>query len=197
MSDLTERYNSIYRCLGASNHCEDEREKDDFYATAPEAIDHLLAGGAELSKNLWECACGQGHLSKRLMEYGYDVLSTDLIDRGFGQGGIDFLKCTGNSNGDIITNPPFKDAQQFIEKALELIPEHHKVFVFLKLQFLEGRARRQLYNKKQLKTVYVLSKRIKCAKGGKFDEIGSSALAYAWFEFEKGYNGEPTIKWIN
>lgn len=100
-------------------------------------------------------------------------------------------------DGDILTNPPYKYAQEFVEHALELIPEGKKVFMFLKLTFLEGQKRRGLFNKKQLKTVYVSSKRIKCAKNGKFDDMGSSAAAYAWYEFEKGYNGQPTIEWIN
>lgn len=68
--------------------------------------------------------------------------------------------------------------------------------MFLKLTFLEGKARRALFDKKQLKTVYVFSGRVKCAKNGNFEK-NSSAVAYAWFEFERGYNQLPTIKWIN
>lgn len=78
---------SIYTTLGASNHSEGEREVNDYYATDPAAIDYLLSGGAVLSSNLWECACGEGHLSKKLSTLGYDVKSTDLIYRGFGVGG--------------------------------------------------------------------------------------------------------------
>lgn len=197
MKDWVGDYRSIYTCLGASNHTSGEREEHDYYATDPIAIDCLISGGAELSHNLWECACGEGHLSKRLAEFGYSVLSTDLIDRGFSGGGTDFLKCEASFEGDIITNPPYKYAQAFVEHALEIIPEGNRVFMFLKLTFLEGKTRRVLFDKKQLKTVYVFSGRVKCAKNGKFDEIGSSAAAYAWFEFQKGYNDQPIIKWIN
>ncbi len=77
--------------VGASNHTDKERITNDFYATNPAAIDYLLSGGAELSHDLWECACGAGHLSKRLIELGYNVTSTDLIYRGFGIGGGRFL----------------------------------------------------------------------------------------------------------
>lgn len=186
-------YRSTYTCLGASNHSLTDREENDYYATDPIAIDCLLAGGAKLSHNLWECACGEGHLSKRLAKYGYIVKSTDLIERGFGGGGTDFLQCSSVFDGDIITNPPYKYAQEFVEHALNIIPEGHRVFMFLKLSFMEGKARRNLFDKKQLKTVYVFSGRIKCGKNGRFDDIGS-AVAYAWFEFEKGYNQLPTIK---
>lgn len=112
-------------------------------------------------------------------------------------GGTDFLKSHEYWDGDILTNPPYKYAQQFVEHALELIPEGKKIFMFLKLTFLEGKARRSLFDTKQLKTVYVSSSRLKCAKNGRFEEVKSSAAAYAWFEFQKGYSGDPTIKWIN
>ena len=197
MSDWTGNGNSIYTCLGASNHSDTDREEHDYYATDPAAIDCLLSGGAELSQNIWECACGEGHLSKKLSDFGYNVKSTDLINRGFGEGGVDFLQCSSVFDGDIVTNPPYKYAADFVNHALELINEGHKAFMFLKLTFLEGKGRRTLFDTKQLKTVYVFSGRIKCAKNGRFEEISSSAAAYAWFEFEKGYNQDPIIKWIN
>ena len=200
MKDWTGNNKSIYMTLGASNHTDKEREQNDYYATDPAAVDYLLSSGVKLSQKIWECACGEGHLSKRLSALGYDVTSTDLIYRGFGVGGVDFLQETSGFDGDIITNPPYKYALDFVCKALELIPEGRKVFMFLKLQFLEGKARRALFDTKQLKTVYVSSGRILCAKNGDFQRMrdgGGSAVAYAWFEFEKGYNGDPVIKWIN
>ena len=113
---------------------------------------------------------------------------------------MDFLQCEESFYGDIITNPPYKFAKEFVEHALTLIPEGNKVFMFLKLQFLEGKARRKLFDKGELKTLYVSSSRILCAKNGNFDEMkegGGSAVAYGWYEFEKGYKGQTTIKWIN
>ena len=111
---------------------------------------------------------------------------------------MDFLSVQEHFNGDIITNPPYKFAREFVEHALELIPEGNKVFMFLKLQFLEGIKRRTLYDRKELKTVYVSRDRINCARNGRFQDITTrSAAAYAWFEFQKGYNGKPTIEWIN
>lgn len=199
MKDWTGNSKTIYSTLGASNHTDKERAENDYYATNPDAINYLLLEGkAELSHKVWEVACGEGHLSKRLSEFGYDVKSTDLIYRGFGVGGVDFLSTYEPFNGDIITNPPYKYAREFIEHSLELIPEGNKVFMFLKLQFLEGIKRRSLYDRKELKTVYVSRDRINCAKNGRFQDLTTrSAAAYAWFEFQKGYNGKPTIEWIN
>ena len=69
--------------------------------------------------------------------------------------------------------------------------------MFLKLQFLESKKRRELFDRGHLKTLYVSSNRILCAKNGEFKTAESSAVAYGWYEFEKGYKGKPTIEWIN
>lgn len=125
---------------------------------------------------------------------GYEVKSTDLIDRGYGIGGVDFLKQTEIFNGDIVTNPPYKYAQEFIEHALTLLPDGNKLCMFLKIQFLEGKARRKLYDTTPPKTIYVSSSRIQCGKNGKFTP---SMVAYAWYVWVKGFKGDPIIKWIN
>lgn len=99
-----------------------------------------------------------------------------------------------------MTNPPYKYAKEFIEHAMDIIQEGCCVFMFLKVQFLEGKARKELFKKHPPKCVYVSSSRILCAKNAKFDEMrvgGGSAVAYAWYEFEKGYKGETLLKWIN
>ena len=121
MKDWTGNSNSIYKTLGASNHTNKERQNEDYYATDPKAAEMLLK--LEIfSPNIWECACGEGHLSKVFESAGYLVKSTDLIDRGFGQTNIDFLSIDNLEwDGDIITNPPYKYAQEFIEKSLQII----------------------------------------------------------------------------
>ena len=113
--------NSIYKTLSASNHTDKERQNEDYYATDPKAAD-LLLELETFSPNIWECACGEGHLSKVFEKAGHIVKSTDLMDRGFGETGIDFLSIDNLEwNGDIITNPPYKYAQEFIEKALHIV----------------------------------------------------------------------------
>lgn len=89
MKDWTGNNKSVFVALGASNHTNNERESNDFYATDPIAIDKLLSK-ISLPKKIWECACGTGCLSERLKHFGYDVVSTDLVDRGYG-GGYDGL----------------------------------------------------------------------------------------------------------
>lgn len=187
--------NSVFKTLGASNHTNEDREQDDFYATEPKAID-ILCGVEKFEGRIWECACGQGHLSERLKTFGYEVISSDLIDRGYGTGGIDFLQCSKPFDGNIITNPPYKYAKEFIEKAYELIPKGKKIAMFLKLQFLEGKVRKQMFIDYPPKVVYVSSSRLLCAKNAVFHERGS-AVAYCWYIWEKGYVGETNLKWAN
>lgn len=196
--DWTGNRNSIYKTLGASNHTDKIRQQHDYYATEPKAMELLLAE-EQFYPLIWECACGEGHLSKVLEKYGYNVISTDLVYRGFGSiHTMDFLKHRVKSfEGDIITNPPYRYALEFVEKAIETVKPGRKVAMFLKLQFLEGKKRKQFFLKYPPKTVYVSSSRLSCAMNGDFKEYYSSAVAYAWFVWEKGFTGHPVIKWIN
>lgn len=110
------------------------------------------------------------------------------------RGGVDFLTQTEIWNGDIVTNPPYKYAQEFVEHALELLEDGHKVCMFLKVQFLEGKSRREMYEKYPPKRIWISSSRIQCGKNGVFK---GSMIAYAWYIWEKGYKGDPVIKWFN
>ena len=188
--------NSVYKTLGASNHTDKERQSEDYYATDPIAIDKLL-NAFDIPEMVWECACGEGHLSKRLQEYGYAVKSTDLIYRGFGNGEVDFLKTDiKNFEGDIITNPPYKYALEFVYKAMDTVREGGNVAMFLRLLFLEGQKRRKLFDEYPPKRIHVFSSRIGCAKGGDFENNITKAVCFAWFVWQKGYEGETIIDWI-
>lgn len=197
MKDWTGNKNSIYSILGASSHSQTVRAQDDYYATEPKAMEILLEEET-FAPHIWECACGGGHLSRVLEMHGYDVKSTDLVYRGYGkQEAVDFLKVEGGFDGDIITNPPYKYALEFVEKALGMVKPGRKVAMFLKLQFLEGKGRKRFFLENPPKTVYVSSSRLGCAKNGDFVKMPSSAVAYAWFVWEKGFAGDPVIRWIN
>lgn len=189
---------SIFTTLGASNHSSGQREEHDYYATEPKATEVLLEH-EQFAPTVWESACGEGHISEVLKAAGYDVISTDLIYRGYGEPEpLDFLTETIDGfDGDIITNPPYRYAQEFVETAMKTVRFGHKVAMILRLQFLEGKSRKEMFRKYPPKTIYVFSSRVKCAKNGNFDEMGSSAQAYAWFVWVKGFQGKPEIEWMN
>lgn len=185
--------NSIFKTLGASNHSKTEREINDYYATEPKAGKLLLE--LESFNNILEPSCGEGHLSKVFLNAGLTVTSSDLIDRGFGIQ-KNFFDYHG-WHGDIITNPPYRYALEFIEHALRIIPIGNKVAMLLKIQFLEGKKRKQLFTNNPFRTLYVSSSRVNCARNGEFDRYKSSAIAYGWFIWVKGFKGIPQIKWFN
>ena len=187
---------SVFTPLEASNHSDGLREANDYYATDPKAV-KLILEVEKFNKDIWECASGEDHIADVLKINGYKVKTSDIIKRTPTTEQIDFLEYNGTWNGDIITNPPYKYAQKFIEKALEVIKDGNKICMFLKLQFLEGKGRRELFKKNPPKVVYVSSSRLNCAKNGKFENDRSSAVAYAWFIWEKGYKGETIIRWFN
>ncbi len=184
-----------------------ERVKEDYYATPPEATRVLLDSfGLNDCWTIYEPACGEGHISKEIEKWfkrinsSCEVHSTDLIDRGYGVGGIDFLKLDSFTRkfDCIITNPPFKFAKEFIEKALKLSNKY--VIIFAKLQLLEGIGRKDLFEKHPPKYIYVFRNRINPMRNGSpVDEKGkkwSSTMCFAWFVWEVGFEGEPTIRWL-
>lgn len=199
MIDWTGNANSIYATHGASNHSDSERAELDYYATDPEAVEKLL--GVELfSHAIWEPACGGCHISKILSDKGFNVASSDIVNRGSElQTAVkDFLRYNPKPQNrrDIITNPPYKFASEFVEHALDISQEHVKVAMFLKLTFLEGGKRKQLFDKYPPKRIYVFRNRIDCWKNGVKPDKPSKAVCYAWFVWEKGWYGEPRISWI-
>lgn len=194
--------NSIFKMNGSSNHSTEDRVERDYYATDPDAV-RVFLEEERFSSKVWECAVGGGHIADVLKDYGYDVYSTDITDRGYPNTEImDFLECEVEENDvDIITNPPYSKAKEFVKKALDISKDGVKVAMLLRLQFLEGKRRAELFNEYPPCKVYVNVSRVTCAKNGDFEkhlrETGSSPVAYAWFVWEKGYTGDPIIKWIN
>jgi predicted RNA methylase len=178
-----------------------DRVDNDFYATPPEAT-HSLFTVEKFDGLVWEPACGNGLMSEVIKIYN-ETLSSDLIDRGYGTPNIDFLEADITQFGflkceNIITNPPFSLFQDFTEKALNIATK--KVALFGKLQALEGNKRNELWVNSPFKVIYVFKSRVNPLRNGSpVDDNGKkwcSTMAFAWFVWEKGYVGEPVIRWI-
>ena len=178
----------VFAPIGASNHTREERQPEDLYVTDPKAVEMLLTVEG-FDRRIWEPCVGLGHISGVLEKHGYEVRKTDIIDR-IGNERLDFLSCAEEWEGDIITNPPYKYAQRFVEKALGCVGVGRKVAMLLKLTFLEGQERRMLFERTPPRRIWVFSKRVSCAKNGDFERYGNGAVAYAWFVWERnGSNG--------
>lgn len=194
---MVKNVSNAFRQIGATNITKADREENDFYATEPKAVIELLKK-ENFNNEILEPCCGKGHISSILEEYGYKVKSTDIIDRGYEKfNGIGNVFDITKTKCDIITNPPYKDALKFTKHLLSIMEDGRKLALFLKIQFLEGKARKEFFNTNPPKRIYVSSGRLRCSKNGEFDKYKSSAICYAWFVWEKGYKGLPTIDWIN
>ena len=185
------------KVMGASNHCSDERSKLDYYGTNPISTKALLKV-EKFDHNIWEPAAGHHLIANTLKEAGYDVTTTDIADYGFGDEIGNFLEVTAKDSwdGDIITNPPYNLSTEFAVKALEVVKPGHKVAMFLRTLFLEGTKRyEKLFKENPPKVIYVFTNRQVSDKNDDFSK--GSAVSYSWFVWEKGYKGEPIIKWIS
>lgn len=171
----------------------ESREKDDFYPTPREGIEALLSV-EKFEGPIWEPACGDGAISRVLQERGHVVISSDLVSRGYGESRIDFLMEWQPRAPNIITNPPFKYVAPFMRRALDL--STGKVAFLLRLACLEGKERAEIYRTSPLARVWVFSARLQIWRNGVADSHASGMIAFAWFVWEHGYDGKPTLGWL-
>lgn len=140
------------------------RRANDFYPTPPEAVDALLESRwAPRKGKVWEPACGDGAIARILSMAGWDVIATDLVDRGFGYK-ADFLTATGPAALQICTNPPFALAEQFIRHGFALGVQYQAHL--LKAQFWNAASRLQLFKDHQPQAVLPLTWRLDFTGGG-------------------------------
>lgn len=192
------KHRNVFATLGASNHALDKRADADLYCTHPDAVINLL-NLERFSPEIWEPCCGLGHISDTLEQYGnYHVRKSDIISRRSDIETLDFLSLNNVEtwDGDIITNPPYSCANEMVEKAISIVGEGHKVAMWLRILFLESSSRKSLFDAAPPICVYVSSKRIPCAKNGDFVTNSNNAQGYAWYVWQKGYDGDTLLKWF-
>ena len=192
----------IYRILGSSNHSESERVKDDFYATPKIAVDKLFLELEKLKislpKIIIEPSVGTGSIAIPFCEKGYSIIGFDIIDRGFPNTNIfDWLTVSRPEidNLAIVANFPYNKIQEHTEHSLSVLKDGEYLIELAKIQFLEGKARREMFNKNPPKYVLVFSERIKCLANGE-NTGGSSAICFCWYIFQKGFKGMPQVDWL-
>lgn len=194
--DWTGNRTSALAALAPSNHAKQGRAENDFYATEPKAVE-LLMGLEGFAPLIWEPACGAGHISSVLKKHGHDVRESDIVDR-MGNEVLDFMGGGVGPetwDGDIVTNPPYAIAAEFVERALEVVRPGAKVAMFLKLTFLESSKRRRLFELHPPRRVWVSRSRLRCWPNGV--PSNNALIAYAWFVWLKGWQGAPEIGWFN
>jgi len=167
------------------------RPENDFYPT-PRIGTVSILEKESFGSSIWECACGDGSMSKVLEEYKYNVISTDLEPRDYGTQ-LDFLLSDELLAPSIVTNPPFVLMQEFAQHAFDLGCQ--KLALLGKLAFLEGQERTAWLEKTPFKVAYVFRARLSLYRNG-IKMKNSGMIAFAWYVWERGYSGKPIIGWI-
>lgn len=163
----------------------------DFFPT-PAWATYALIDNEKFSGEMWECACGDGAMSKVLATTGCPLFSSDLHNRGFGDAGVDFLTARRRAD-NIVTNPPYNSAEGFVAAGLEKAKQ--KFALLLRLAFLEGANRANtIFSRTPPNRVWVFSERITFYPAGAVQK-GTGTTAYAWFVWDKSAIGTE-LKWI-
>lgn len=172
------------------------RDLEGFYST-PEIYTWWLLANEDFEGIIGEIACGDGRMARVLKEAGYHVRCSDIVDRGYKPMLVrDFFK--GKCIDNIVTNPPYELAEEFIHHALRICPQ--KVCMLLRLNFLESQGRYyRLWSKTPPARVYVASQRVTmmpAIKRANGKMKAANAISYTWFVWDKSYKGPTKLKWL-
>lgn len=175
------------------------REFNDFYATHPSCVSDILRE-EDFCPCILEPFCGSGTMSEAIRAHGYEVESSDIVDRGYGKVRDFFSADFEPGKCDIITNPPYAgDLAGIVSRCIGLC--RRKVAMLMPLRYLSGRDRhRNIYGKHPPARVYVYMERICIAKNAdfeKYNDPGANREIYAWYVWEKGHAGSTELRWIH
>jgi hypothetical protein len=176
------------------------RHEMDFYIEPRWAVD-LFLDAENMPGPVWDPACGSGTIPTSCQARGILAAGTDAADRGFGPV-HDFLGMEPSPMlagvASIITNPPYKLAQQFVERALTIATRKVAVLVQSKFPYSQGRHR--LFTANPTSKVYFLSDRPSMPPGEKLlagnVKPEGGKMDYCWIVFEHGHRGPPTAHWL-
>ena len=193
-----------------------DRVENDFYATDPKAVYELLKSYSFDGVEVLEPCVGQGHIAKAIKDFytnKRNITGVDIVERGYPNTIVhDFLTWEpGRKFEAIITNPPYSLATEFVKKGISLLTDetentcNGQMAMFLKIQFLEGQKRKELFDKFPPKYIFVFRNRMATWNDGKEFDVDentgkkkrwATTICHAWFVWEKGFCGDPVIKWL-
>lgn len=174
-----------------------QRVPHDFYPT-PAAATRALLFVEQFTGTIWEPACGNGAISKVLNDHGYTVVSTDLIDRGFGTGGVNFLTQKSARAHNIVTNPPYSSGlgDAFVLHALRLVePNAGSVAMLLNLASLAHPKRHRFWTTKPPATIFVLDECV-CWPNG-VEQGYAAEQRYCWAIWRPQFRGRAALWWLS
>ena len=194
------------RAIHISGH---DRQENDFYPT-PDWVSRALLKHVTLRGPVWEPCCGDGAMARVLEHAGHKVVATDLVDRGFGRGGMDFFDCTSFPAGcrAMVTNPPYGDGgtraeqpasgpfrlRHFVRHALDLtVRANGQLALLVRFQWLAGKNAAALSTSGPLSRVVVLTKRIQWFDRGHLTNSGQHHHAWLFWDCSHGRLLPPSL----
>lgn len=188
-----------------------DRETRDFYATPPDVTEALLRH-VKFRGRVWEPCCGDGAMSRVLEGRGYDVLSTDLVDRGFGTPGVDFLQAGSVPGGctSIVTNPPYGDTGShkgqsrspmamlnFLKHSIALTGSvQGQLALLVRLQWIAGKRVADVMSAAPFSAVIVLTKRIQWFDMGERTNAAQHHHAWVVFDHQHPKGQAPALLYV-
>lgn len=175
------------------------KDSPDDFPTPPWAtralLEHILDRNKLASLSCLEPACGAGHMSRVLEEYFSEVQSSDAYQYGYGSL-RDYLTYPYNEGSFdwVITNPPFRLAEEFVIKSLKVA--RHGVAILARTVFLESVGRYQGIFRNEPPTKFAqFTERVPMVKG-RLDSKATTATGYAWLVWEKNVDDSPRLMWV-
>lgn len=178
----------------------DPLDAPDDFPTPPWATRALLEfaieqGGYTQHLSCLEPACGAGHMARVLQEYFGSVVARDAFEYGYGERS-DFISETYDEGKFdwVITNPPFRLAEEFTLKALGIA--RRGVAMLARTVFIESVGRyNNLFSVQPPSKVAQFTERVPMVKG-RLDRSASTATGYAWVIWERGVSDSTRLIWI-
>lgn len=171
-----------------------ERNANDWYVEPRVAIDMLLDKETFIG-DIWDPACGGGNIPEACKARDYWAFGTDIVDRGYGRQ-LDFLCEHTTVCSNVVSNPPYNVAEQFVKRGLDVTTR--KVAVLVRTAFLEGQGRySRLFKPSPPARVWQFVPRISMPPGGSDVPAKGGSVAFCWVVWDKGHKGPPEFGWLS
>lgn len=187
------------------------RVENDFYPT-PDWVTQLLLDNVDLRGPVWEPCCGDGAISKVIERQRHQVVATDLNDRGYGTGGIDFLGARSVPGGcqAIVTNPPYGDGGaergaprtaklllSFVQHAIRLTEQNNgQLALLLRFTWIAGKRASTLISSGPLDRVLVITHRIRWFDMGAQTKQGQHHHCWLFFDAQRDRSKPPALMFV-
>jgi len=181
-----------------SSHSHSSRGLDAYFSP-PEAVWSLLrVEDKYIPSSIWEPAAGDGAIVLPMRQAKYKVFASDIADYGLVgcNSGVDYLNAgLPGKVGGIVTNPPYRLAMKFAEKAINEVPY---VALLLRTNFLESTGRMSFFKKNRPARIWISSRRLPMMhRLGWTGPRTSSNICFAWFVWDKRSRKKCHLDWFD